>query len=252
MEEVLEHGLADVERVDVEAVRPDPDTAAVVDLEIGHLLLGTVVVEVDLSVRIRRQLQRGVGEDPRPGRLPVIDRDPPITQPDHAVSRAAVTPLAVRHHRLRQDRLRLPLIQEPHTRLDMPSERLGDVDLIALDQLLGEAVHFGAAPSGFVAVGVASGFERVESLADAEFGEFAPMIHRISCSGVGRPVDERGLREAVADEGGDAVGFLPVEEVGVSASAVDPLEAHSQPPIVALGCSAHAAANASRNSIAPS
>jgi hypothetical protein len=128
----------------------------------------------------------------------------------------------VRHaRRLQQHRADREVLQELDVRLDVSGEGVGDLDLFAAGELVGERVDFGAAVRGGVLLRVPGALQLLQPLRRRQAGEFVPVVDGVGGGRVGGPVDQGGFRDAVTEDGGDAgdafaVGVDVVVDLAVS------------------------------------
>src|SRR5690606_6754203 len=64
-----------------------PNSERVRDVQIRSRFLLAALVQVELRIAVRRQLQRGLGENARPRRFDISDNTPSIWQIEHRIER---------------------------------------------------------------------------------------------------------------------------------------------------------------------
>jgi hypothetical protein len=93
-------------------------------------------------------------------------------------------------------RLHLEVVQPPGVALDVRQQVIGDVDLAAVDQFLGELVDVGASHGGGVARLPRDRLERRDGWAASEGPQLLDLLGLVDDElgdGLGRPVGERGF-----------------------------------------------------------
>jgi len=171
--------------------------------------LAALTVEVNLRVPVGSQLQRRLPIDARTCRLDVSEDAPRITVHDH-VQRPRIPERVIHDRHLSEDRLRRPLVQEPHIRLNVAPQLLWHHNLVTQDQLLSQVVNLSATLRRSITILIAGFLQQLEAVSNRHIGQVLPVVHRIVGSGVSRPVDERRLGKSLIQYGGDASQPLAV------------------------------------------
>src|SRR5690606_8486706 len=230
------------------AVLGDVSDGDPVDLRQGDLGVRVVVLDVELGVGVGRVLQRGLAVDARRGlEVEQANTLAPAWDAHDGVEATGVPVLAVADRLLGEDRLDAELVQESHVALDVPGQVLGHLDGLTVDHALSEVVDGGAAHGGLVPLRprhtLEGGDHRVTPSRAQSF-DLLGLIRDVLGDGARRPIWDRGLRDALAENGRHARRGLAVDPVAVGLGAE--LEAHR--PYLSSLMRSYASSGSGRNS----
>src|SRR5690606_2750506 len=230
VQKLVELLLVRLDGKNVIPVGAHPNSERVRDVQIRRRFLLAALVQVELRIAVRRQLQRGLGENARPRRFDISDNTPAVWQFEHRIERSRVPPLPGEHGALKSHRHWVPLIQEPDIRLDVSGQLRRHFDLLAARQLLRQRVHLGAPLRCPIPLRIWGLFQRRNNRVAphrAHRVHVLQMVRHILGNRLNPPRFKRFLPEPVADQRRYTVDVLPVERVVVPVPCIDTLQSHA-------------------------